>query len=147
MTPEDLSALLIRNLPEVDHRGEIIEDIGVDCVRLRLPVLGTYFSHDLPAGAGQGVLSGPVTMGFAETAMYACIHACYGAHVLAVTLTMNVSFLRLSGAEDLTAVARLLKRGRTTAFVECHLYSGATDQACCHATATYSVRALKATGA
>lgn len=142
MTRSELSALLSRNLPVVDHRGEVVEEVAADSVRLRLPVLQTYLSHDLPPGSGQVVLSGPITMGFAETAMYACVHAAYGARVLAVTLSLNASFLRLAGGADLTATARLLRRGRSIAFVEAHLYSGDSHEPCAHVTASYAVREL-----
>jgi uncharacterized protein (TIGR00369 family) len=144
MRPDDLSALLIGNLPEVDHRGEVIEEIGDDFVRLRLPVRASYISHDLPAGSGQSVLSGPITIGFAETAMYACVHAFYGPQVFAVTLSLNVSFLRLAGHADLIAVCRLLRRGRNVAFVEAHLYSGDSQKACAQITATYGITPITA---
>jgi acyl-coenzyme A thioesterase PaaI-like protein len=143
MTPGDLSELLNRNLPAVDHRGEIVEEVGPDFVRLRLPIVDSYLSHDLPAGSGQVVLSGPVTIGFAETSLYACVHAFYGARVFAATLSLNVSFLRLAGGADLIAVARLLRRGRNVAFAEAHLYSGTTDKPCAHITATYAVKSLE----
>jgi acyl-coenzyme A thioesterase PaaI-like protein len=142
MTPAELSALLIRNLPAVDHRGEIVEEISSDFVRLRLPIISDYLSHDLPPGSDQVVLSGPVTIGFAETAMYAAVHVVYGAQVLATTLSLNISFLRLAGTADLTARARVLRRGRAIAFVEAHLYSGDTSEPCAHVTASYAVRGL-----
>jgi acyl-coenzyme A thioesterase PaaI-like protein len=144
MTPAELSELLARNLPVVDHRGEVVEEVTRDAVRLRLPVLDTYLSHDLPPGSGQVVLSGPIAMGFAETAMYACVHAVYGPRVLAVTLSLTVSFLRLAGGDDLIGVARLLERGRGVAFVEVHLYSGDAREPCAHATANYAIRNLDA---
>lgn len=143
MTPAELTKLLATNLPAVDHRGEIVEEIGTDVVRLKLPVIQSYLSHDLPVGSGQVVLSGPVTIGFAETSMYACVHAFYGPHVFAATLSLNVSFLRLAGASDLLSVSRLLRRGRTVAFVESHLFSGASDTPCAHVTATYAVQGLE----
>ena len=142
MTPIELSKLLATNLPAVDHRGEIIEAIGADVVRLKMPVIQSYLSHDLPAGSGQVVLSGPVTIGFAETSMYACVHAFYGPHVFATTLSLNVSFLRLAGAADLISDSRLLRRGRSVAFVETHLFSGASDKPCAHVTATYAIQNL-----
>ncbi len=139
LTPDELAALLKRNLPPVDHRGEIIEEIGTDFVRLRLPVLDEYLSHDLPAGSGRVVLSGPVLMGFAETALYACAHAFYGGRARIFTLTYHISFLRTAGAGDLIAVARLLQPGKHLAFLEAHLYSGIVDRPCAHATASYSI--------
>lgn len=143
MTAEELSKLLVTNLPAVDHRGEIVEEVGTDVIRLKLPVHQIYLSHDLPAGSGQVVLSGPVIIGFAETSMYACVHAFYGPRVFAATLSLNVSFLRLAGAPDLFSVSRLLRRGRSVAFVEAHLFSGATEKPCAHVTATYSVQSLE----
>ncbi len=142
MTPIELATLLAINLPTVDRRGEIVEAVEADVVRLKLPVIDSYLSHDLPAGSGQVVLSGPVMIGFAETSMYACIHAYYGPHVFAATLSLNVSFLRLAGADDLISSSRLLRRGRTVAFVETHVISGSSDKPCAHVTATYAIRNL-----
>ena len=59
---------------------------------------------------------------------------------LAAIVGFNVSFFRVAGAEDVTAVARLLRKGRSLAFVEAHLYSGSREEPCAHVTATYSVR-------
>jgi uncharacterized protein (TIGR00369 family) len=142
MTAAELGALLLRNLPSVDHRGETIEEIAADHVKLRLPVIESYLSRDLPTGSGQAILSGPITIGFAETAMYACIHAAYGVGVLAVTLSLHISFLRVAGAGDLIAVARLLRRGKSVAFVEAHLYSGQAREACAQVTASYAIRSI-----
>ena len=77
LSPPEVLALLKRNLPIEDQRGEIIEEIGASHLRMRLPVVPEYLSHDLPLGSGQTVLSGPIAMGFADTAMYACVHAFY----------------------------------------------------------------------
>ncbi len=134
--------LLARNLPAVDHRNEIVEEIGQDSLRMRLPVLESYLSHDLPAGSAQIVLSGPVMMGFVDTAMYACVHAIYGREIFAAVVSLNMSFLRIAGAGDLIAVARLLRRGKSLAFLEVHLFSGDNSEPCTHATATYAVRKL-----
>ena len=105
LSPPEILTLLKRNLPIEDHRGEIIEAIGASHLRMRLPVAPEYLSHDLPPGSGQAVLSGPITMGFADTAMYACVHAFYGADILAVIVNFNVSFLSVAGNADVTAVA------------------------------------------
>lgn len=75
MTPGDLSALLMANLPAVDHRGGVIVEIGTDFVRMRLPVNDSYFNHDLPPGSGQKILSGPISLGFTQTALCACVYA------------------------------------------------------------------------
>lgn len=140
MSPRDLRNLLNRNLPAVDQRGEIVEEVGADFVRLRLPVIESYFSHDLPEGSGQKLLSAPILVGFAETALYACAHAFYGTQVFVATLTLNVSFLRVAEETDLVAVARLLRRGRGIAFLEVHITSDSAEESCAHVTASYAIK-------
>lgn len=140
LSPLEVLALLERNLPAVDHRGEIIEDVGESSLRIRLPVKPEYLTHDLPAGSGQVVMSGPVMMGFADTALYACIHAFYGSAVFAAIVSFNVSFFNVAGAGDLVAVAKLLRKGKTLAFMEAHLYSGSSGTPCAQVTATYAIR-------
>lgn len=141
LTPSQLSSLLTANLPRVDHRNEVVEEVGGDFVRMRLPVRGEFLS--VPKGSGQAILSGPITMGFADTALYACVHAFYGVDVIAVIVTFNVTFLRIASDSDLIAVARLMRRGRSLAFVEAELFSGLASAPCARVTATYSVRAVE----
>ena len=144
LSPPKVLALLKRNLPVEDQREEIIEEIGTSHLRIRLPVIPEYLSHDLPPGSGQTVLSGPITMGFADTAMYACVHSFYGADVLAVIVNFNVSFLSVAGNADVTAVETLLRTGKTLAFVEARLFSGASTEPFAVVTATYAIRNLPA---
>ena len=140
LTPAELTQLLKKHLPPIDHHNEAIEEIGADFLRMRLPALDGYCSHDLPLGSGQVVLSGPMMMGFADTAMYACVHAFYGRDVFATIVNFNVAFFRVAGNADLSATARLLRRGKSLAFMEAHLYSGTQTEPCAHVTATYNVR-------
>jgi acyl-coenzyme A thioesterase PaaI-like protein len=142
MAPNALSALLIANLPSVDHRREIIEEIGTDFVRMRLPVNDTYFSHDLPPGSGNKVLSGPISLGFAETALYACVHAFYGPDCLATTTCLNTTYFRFAAYADVLAIAKLLSRGKSIASLETHLYSVGAEKPFAHVTATYAIRTL-----
>ena len=144
LSPSEILALLKRNLPTEDQRGEIIEEIGASHLRMRLPIVTEYLSHDLPPGSGQTVLSGPIAMSFADTAMYACVHAFYGADVLAVIVNFNVSFLSVAGNADVAAVATLLRKGKTLAFVEARLFSGASTEPFAQVTATYAIRNLPA---
>jgi acyl-coenzyme A thioesterase PaaI-like protein len=81
-------------------------------------------------------------IGFADTAMYACVHAFYGADIFATIVSLNVSFLRTAGASDLSATARILRKGKSLAFMEALLISGENKEPCSHVTATYSVRKL-----
>ena len=142
LNPTELMQLLERNLPAIDHRNEFVQEIGQDFVRMHHPVLDSYLSRDLPAGSGQVVVSGPVMMGFADTAMYACVHAFYGRDIFTAIVNLNVSFFSITGTGDLTAVARLLRRGKSLAFLEAHIYSGGSSEPCAHVTATYVVRTV-----
>jgi acyl-coenzyme A thioesterase PaaI-like protein len=83
LTIPEIEGLLRRHLPVIDHRGECVEEISKNRLRLRLPMRSDYVSSDLPPGSGQNVVSAPVMMGLADTAMYATIHAFYGAHAFA----------------------------------------------------------------
>ncbi|HET9483849.1 MAG TPA: PaaI family thioesterase [Xanthomonadales bacterium] len=141
LTIHELHELLERYLPRVDHRHETIEALGDGALRMRLPVRPDYVSHDLPPGSGQDVLSGPILMGFADTALFACVHAYYGAEVTAAIVNFNVACLRVAGNGDLVAHARIVRKGRSIAFVEAWLHSGGSDEPCTHVTATYAVRA------
>lgn len=142
LTAAALEQLLRRSLPAVDHRGEAVEHVGADFVRLRLPMRAEYVGPASASTSGEGIVSGPITMGFADTALYACVHAFYGEDVVAVIVSINASFLRAARNADLVATARLLKRGRSLAFVETHLHSDGSNEACAHVTATYAVRAV-----
>ncbi|MGE3772542.1 MAG: PaaI family thioesterase [Gammaproteobacteria bacterium] len=139
MNAQEIAALLHRELPPVDHRGEMIEEIGKSRLRMRLPALPEYVSRDLPPGSGQSMLSAPIMMGFADTAMFAAIHAFYGARAIGAIVNFNVSFMRIAGAKDLVAEVRLLKKGRKLAFFDVLLHGTDETEPCAHVTATYSV--------
>ena len=139
LAAEDIQRLLEVHLPQADHRGETIEEVGNDFIRMRLPITRHHISPDIPPGSGQAVLSAPLMMGFADTAMFACIHAAYGANAFGAIVNLNISFLQVAGNVDLEATARLIRKGRKLAYLETYLRSvGATDPAA-HVTATYSV--------
>jgi acyl-coenzyme A thioesterase PaaI-like protein len=142
LSASEITDLLQKNLPSVDHRNEVIISVNANSLSMRLPVVKDYLSKDLPAGSGQIVLSGPIMLGFADTAMYACVHASYGSEVLAVIVNFNVSFFRLAGDADLLAKARIVRKGRSIAFLEAHLFSGGSLEACAQVTATYSIKYL-----
>ena len=59
---------IIRNLPAIDHHGEIVESVGPNSIRIRLPYRQEFMGTELwQDGGGGGVFSGPVVMGFADT--------------------------------------------------------------------------------
>jgi acyl-coenzyme A thioesterase PaaI-like protein len=70
----EVKQLLVTNLPPSDQHGEIVEAVGEGSIRMRLPFNPAYMGADIWQHTGTCVFSGPMTLGFAETAMFACIH-------------------------------------------------------------------------
>ena len=63
LTPEQAQRTIITNLPRVDHHGEIVEAVGPDTIRVRLPFKPEYLGAE-PWQDGQGrVFSGPMVIG------------------------------------------------------------------------------------
>jgi acyl-coenzyme A thioesterase PaaI-like protein len=100
LSAKEAETMITTNLPPIDHHGEIVEQVGRNCIRVRLPYdrkfMGTEPWQD---GSGQ-VFSGPMVMGFADTAMYCCVMAAMGASVIPVMANLNITFLRPRGRPD-----------------------------------------------
>jgi uncharacterized protein (TIGR00369 family) len=140
LSKTELEDLLIRNLPAVDHHDEVVEQIGDGNVRIRVPFREEYLGADIWGDSDQVVFSGPMVMALADTAMYGCIHANLGRDVVAVIVTINITFLRPAKAADLIAEARIMRRGKRLVNLEAHIYSDGESEPMMHATSTYSVR-------
>lgn len=132
---------IIRNLPPIDHHGEIVEGVGPDSIRVRLPHRPEFMGTELWQDGSGGVFSGPMVMGFADTAMYGCALAALGADVIPVMATFNITFLRPAKAADLIAEARIVRRGARLHYLECWLTSDGEREPCAHITSTYRIAA------
>jgi uncharacterized protein (TIGR00369 family) len=86
-----------------------------------------------------GTISGPTMMALADIAMYVALLAAIGPVPLAVTINLNINFLRKPGRCDLTAEARLLKVGKRLAIGEVTLRCDGEEAPVAHATSTYSI--------
>lgn len=86
-----------------------------------------------------GTVSGPTIMALADFAMYVAVFSAVGRQPLAVTINLNVNFLRKPGHADLVADARLLKVGRRLVMGEVTIYSEGEDDPVAHVTSTYSI--------
>jgi uncharacterized protein (TIGR00369 family) len=127
------------NLPPIDHHSEVVESVGPDVIRIRLPFKPDYVGAEpWQDGSGQ-VFSGPMVMGFADTAMYCCVMAAMGTGVIPVMANLNITFLRPARATDLIAEARIVRRGGRLSYLECWLTSEGESQPCAHVTSTYRV--------
>ncbi len=86
-----------------------------------------------------GTISGPTMMALADFAMYVAVLAAIGPVPLAVTVNLNINFLRKPSQRDLTAEARLLKLGKRLATGEVVIRCVNDDAPVAHVTSTYSI--------
>jgi len=135
----EVERIITTNLPPVDHHGEVVESVGSDTIRIRLPFKPEFVGAEpWQDGSGQ-VFSGPMVMGFADTAMYCCVMAALGPSVIPVMTNLNITFLRPALATDLVADARIVRRGGRLFYLECWLRSEGMMEPCAHVTSTYRV--------
>ena len=142
MNKEDLKELLKRNLPDVDQRSESIEEIGKNHIILKLPVKEEYVSKDFPGLKGKSLLSGPIILGFGETAMYACIHAFYGSKVSALVVKYQIEFKRPVGLEDLLAKVTIIEKEESRALLTAEIMSTNSSELIASVSAQYSVKPI-----
>jgi acyl-coenzyme A thioesterase PaaI-like protein len=139
LTAQQVERAITENLPSIDHHGEVVESVGPDTIRIRLPFKAEYVGAEpWQDGSGQ-VFSGPMVMGFADTAMYCCVMAAMGIGVIPVMANLSITFLRPARAADLIADARIVRRGGRLSYLECWLTSEGEPQPCAHVTSTYRV--------
>lgn len=142
LTVRQAQSTMIAGLPPVDHHGEVIESLGPDTARLRLPFKSEYLGAELWQDGSGRVFSGPMVMALADTAMTCCTHAALGGGVIAVMVNFNVTFLEPARAADLIADVRLVRRGGRLCYLECSLNSEGETHPCAHVTSTYRVSRL-----
>ena len=134
LTVKQLEQLLTAEFPQVFFPGcgLLIEKASQQGARVR----HTYSDQMIRPG---GTISGPTMMALADFAMYAAVLAAIGAVPLAVTINLNINFLRKPGQRDLIAEARLLKLGKNLAVGEVNIFSDGQSEPVAHVTSTYSI--------
>lgn len=139
LTAREAERTIVQNLPPIDHHGEVVEAVGPGSIRVRLPFKSAFVGAEpWQDGSGQ-VFSGPMVMGFADTAMYCCVMAAMGTGVIPVMVNYNITFLRPTQACDLIAEARIVRQGGRLHYLECWLTSDGEAEPCAHITSTYRV--------
>jgi len=139
LTALETEQMIIKNLPPIDHHDERVEHVGNNSIRVRLPYNAAFMGTELwQDGSGQ-VFSGPMVMGFADTAMYCCVMAALGAEIIPVMANFTITFLRPARASDLLAEARIVRRGGRLSYLECWLKSDGETEPCAHITSTYRI--------
>lgn len=134
MNVVELESFLLTEFPQAFKAGDIsIESAdGATCLLRQ-----RYSDQMLRPG---GTISGPTLMALADCAMYVVLLSAIGPVSLAVTINLNINFLRKGApGQDVLAAARLLKIGRRLAVGEVNLLSGTSPDPIAHATSTYSI--------
>jgi len=109
-----------------------VEQVSVDSIRVRLP-----FS-DRIARPG-GVVIGQAMMAMADTVMVLAICEKLGRFATLATISLTTNFLRAAVRQDVIAVARAVKVGRSTAFGEVEMSVDGRDEPIAQALSTFAV--------
>jgi uncharacterized protein (TIGR00369 family) len=134
MTVEELERFFLAEFPQVFHAesGLAIEAVWERGCRVRQ----AFRQRSVRPG---GTISGPTMMALADFAMYVAVLAAIGPVPLAVTINLNINFLRKAAPRDLLAEARLLKLGKRLATGEVTIRSQGETEPVAHVTSTYSI--------
>ena len=135
MSVEELNQFLADAFPG-SPRAYRVEHVDEDGVLMRLP-------GELGQIRPGGTLSGPTMMGLADGAAWLATLSRIGPVALAVTSSLNISFLRKPEPKDLWAHGKLLRLGRRQSVSEVRLWSDGhgPDDLVAHATVTYAIPA------
>jgi uncharacterized protein (TIGR00369 family) len=128
----ELLDLLRRTLPARDLHDVAVDTVEEGEIRLRFPFHADYL------GPGE-IVSGPLLLSFADTAIYAAAQLDLRAGQIALTSTLNVSFLRQAQPLDVIALSRVIRRGKTVAHAEAWLFNHSATDPILHATASCAI--------
>ncbi|WP_293265127.1 PaaI family thioesterase [Neptunomonas sp.] len=132
MNFDEMQAFLAEQFPQGDQYG-VLENLGDGWAEMRLPI---DEQHLRPGGT----VSGPAMMALADVAMYAALLSRIGPVALAVTINLNINFLRRPKADmDIIARAETLKVGKRLGVGEVYITSRGENDPVAHVTLTYSI--------
>jgi uncharacterized protein (TIGR00369 family) len=134
LTVKELERFLAAEFPQVFNpdSGVSIDEAWHGGCRVRQ----SYKASSIRPG---GTISGPTMMALADFSMYVAVLAAIGPVPLAVTINLNINFLRRPAQRDLLAEARLLKIGKRLAVGEVTIRSDGEEEPVAHVTSTYSI--------
>ena len=134
LSAKEIEQVLREEFPQRfhDESGLTIEEVGYGTCRVRR----AYHANLIRPG---GTISGPTMMELADFAMYVAVFSALGRVPLAVTINLNINFLRKPGQADLIAETRLMKIGKRLVVGEVTMRSDGEEDAVAHVTSTYSV--------
>lgn len=131
MTVEELDRLVRGHLPVLDQLGARVTGLG-DGKAVLTAEIGPAF---LRPG---GVVSGPALFALADAALWVAVLSRRPDQMLAVTISLNIGFLRPVPPGAVRAEAALLRLGRRVAFGDIRLFA-ADGTLSAHATGSYAL--------
>jgi uncharacterized protein (TIGR00369 family) len=84
-------------------------------------------------------VSGPCLCTLADIGGYTCALSHLGPVALAVTINLNINYMRKAGIGAVDAVCRIQKLGRRLMVFDCDIVAGPDRHLVAHATGTYSI--------
>lgn len=126
---QQITALISQSVPLSDMQGFYVNSINLPEVCCVLPFKATQIRHG-------NSISGPILMALADAAMYALMLAVDEKNLSAVTRDFQIHFLSRPPAQDLTAMAYLVKDSARHALMRVEILSG--DKLVAHATGSYA---------
>jgi uncharacterized protein (TIGR00369 family) len=108
------------------------EHVGADQIRLRLP----FSDHVARPG---GVVIGQAMMAMADTVMVLAICEKLGRFATLATISQTTNFLRAAVRQDVIAIARAVKVGRSTAFGEVDMFVDGSGDPIAQTLCTFAV--------
>lgn len=118
--------------PWIWDLGLKAEHVGADQIRLRLP----FRDHVARPG---GVVIGQAMMAMADTVMVLAICEKLGRFATLATISQTTNFLRAAVRQDVIAVARAVKVGRSTAFGEVEMFVDGSAEPIAQTLSTFAV--------
>ncbi|HEV7252564.1 MAG TPA: PaaI family thioesterase [Mesorhizobium sp.] len=134
MTADEVNALFARDYPQLNqpvaaYRALEIRPGGCT-VRLD--------ATDIHLRAG-GTVSGPSLFTLADIGGYSLALSHAGPNPLAVTINLNINFMRKAEAGPIDARCRILKLGKSLMVFDCEIVPAGVGEPIAHATGTYSI--------
>lgn len=139
MTLEEIDRFLTDEFPQVYHPGSglTLEKVWHGGARVRQ----AYSDRFIRPG---GTISGPTMMMLADFSLFVAVLSAIGPVALAVTINLNINFLRRPAPRDIVAEAKILKLGKRLAVLDVHIFSDGENEPVAHVTSTYSIPPIQA---
>jgi uncharacterized protein (TIGR00369 family) len=113
-------------------RGYFVDALDEECLIARVPAESVQIRPG-------GTVSGPTMMALADGAAYCQVLAHIGPVALAVTSSLNMTFLRKPEPAGIEAQARFMKLGRKLAVVDVQIRSEGRPELVAQAVVTYAI--------